>query len=438
MASRRLLLLWVVIIPFLNAPFMAINLFNVSGLKLENLLILFMFAGFLQEAPDLRWSDRTVRYAVLSYFAYLAVFTYLILRALPNLATFHAEAGETFPSDTVHYLLTFYVRPVGETLPFLVVLLQMRSPADMQNLTNAIGVSLFPLSLAIIWVLVVLHPEVLGADRNYMIQTMSDYLGMHYNDLATIYFSLLPVVTFLALKRGGFWVLNLALALVCVLLLESRTGLIVSALAVAWILALFRRYEVLAAGAFLGFVLVLAKAAPSIAILLTAGVHHSEFTLDTLLSGREMGIWIPLLAQWLTDPSLLWFGAGAFAIMATPLWWTGSVVQAANAHNAFLDLFLDGGLVVLLPAVTAIVFALRRAIRIGAKLRNSLYWSLFACCACYLVGTTTGELLLPSYMNPQMFPLLALLLNVARYCRDEALRRNKAGIPARLTPAAAT
>ncbi|HEX4079113.1 MAG TPA: hypothetical protein VHX61_09605 [Rhizomicrobium sp.] len=415
MMRKNLMLLWILALPFFNAPVLNNNLFDVTGLKLINLIAALAFFALLNGTRTFHVSDRLEKWALIALGIYAAFFTLAIFRSLDNIRTFHAEMPKDFGPGLSNYLLSYYLRPLFELVPFIFILKEMRSQADMESVLRAIGASILAMSCAFLVVVLILSPSALGADRDLMSATTEKYFGQHYNDMATIYFTTAPIVAFLAIRRGGIWALNLFLAAVSILLLQSRTGLIVFAAGVGSVLLIFRRVEYLAAGAGLVVVGAMAKMAPTLETLVTEGIRGSHFTIDSLLTDRTSTMWVPLIGEWVSDNNLLLFGAGRYGILTSPMWHVGRIYQAEHAHNAFIDFFLDSGIILLAGLVLTLLMLFTIAWRFGRRLHSRLYWCLLVCLFDYLMGTVTGQSFYPSYMNMLVFPIVALLINVARH-----------------------
>lgn len=415
MTRKELMLVWLMALPFLNAPLLNDNLFGITGFKPVNLLAALGSLVLLSGQGTFRIRDRIEWLSLLALSIYAGFFTLAIVRSLDNVSIFHAELPEDYGANISNYLLSYYVRPLFELVPFIFILKEMRSPSDLESGLKAIGASIFVLSCAFMFIVLFVNPFALGADRMLMSATTGQYFGQHYNDMACTYFTSAPILAFLAIRRGGIWVFNLLLAALVILLLQSRTGLLTFGVAVGIVFLIFRRSEYLVIGAVSVVVAALAKAAPTLLTLASEGIHGSHFTIDSLLTDRESSMWIPLVGEWVSDNNLLLFGAGRFGILTSPMWHLGLIFQAAHAHNAFIDFFLDSGLILLIVLVVTIIVLFTIAWRIGRKLNNRLYWCLLVCPFAYLMGALTGECFYPSYMNMLMFPIVALIINVARY-----------------------
>jgi hypothetical protein len=285
---------------------------------------------------------------------------------------------------------------------------------DTDRVLLALSLAIFVLSCVVVYG-VATHPSVLGQDRNGIWALIGDYLGLHYNTVGTIYLTVGPLLVYMARNRNPLAIANLAFAGLVVLLLQSRTTLLVFALTAVITLILIRRTTLLVAGAI---VVVLASGfwlGPSVTALLSVGIDDGTvFSVDLLFSGRVDYLWLPLLSEWIADPAKLLFGAGRYGMLTSPLWATGQILRAMHAHNAFLDFFVDNGVILTVMLIGAMIAWLVWSYRLGRKLRSPLYWALFMCVVAYLIGTMTGRQFFPGVDNMFLFPILAVMINIVR------------------------
>jgi O-antigen ligase len=248
-----------------------------------------------------------------------------------------------------------------------------------------------------------------------MFELCEKLLGMHYNQVGTIYITAGPLLVYLALRPGVLGKLNLAFAFGMLLVIQSRSALLAFAIAVVITLIVLRRTLVLTAGAIIAALILVIWQGPTTAALLSVGVSDGDgFSLDGLLTGRVNAIWGPLLDEWFSDPLLLVFGAGRYGIVTSPLWRLGEIMQTTHAHNAFVDFFLDNGIVLTFALIAAIIWWLVWTWRIGRAMQSALFWALFMCPVAYLMGTLTERQFFPAVDNMFLFPILAVTLNVIR------------------------
>ena len=410
--ANNVLLLSVAILPFVYAPGFETNLLGIPGMKAGNLVLAATLAAGVLKGGMFRSSDRLERFAKYALLIYFIVFSIEFARSLPNLDHFRSLLPLQFEAEPLRYTLSYYVRSVLFVVPFVFILTHMKDQTD--RILLALSSAMFVLSCVII-IAVMLEPGVLGDGRNAVEELCDRYLGLHYNTVGTIYLTIGPLLVYLARTRSLFGIANLALAVLVILVLQSRSALVVFALSAIVTLILIRRTAFLVAGAVVVGLVSAFWLGPSAAALLSIGIDQgSVYSVDELFTGRVDYIWLPLLREWLADPLLFLFGAGRYGILTSPLWVNGQIIRTMHAHNAFLDFFLDSGAVLTVMLIGAIIAWLVWSLRVGRRLKSPLFWALFMCVVAYLTGTLTERQFFPAIDNALLFPILALLINVVR------------------------
>jgi hypothetical protein len=304
--------------------------------------------------------------------------------------------------------------------PFLYVLRRMCSVEGLTQVLRAICMGAFVLSTVALGALV-LNPNVLldpDPERVAMINLMNDTLGIHYNTLSGMLAAVAPILLYMALKRGGFWTVNYFVALTAVLLVKSRTGLLTfGGISFVTMIVLGRARELAAATPIIALA-VLALLGPMLFRLLSIGfTQKSGLSPDILLSGREQSIWVPLLFEWFTNSDRLFFGSGYTGIMTSDILYSGLYFAAGEAHNVYLEFFLDNGIVLFGVFVAGIVAWIVWATRLARRLNNQLFWVLYLCTIAFFITGFTSRHYFPNADNGIMFPIVAAMINVARLKR---------------------
>jgi hypothetical protein len=169
--------------------------------------------------------------------------------------------------------------------------------------------------------------------------------------------------------------------------------------------------------------------ASTINSLLSIGfAESSETSADAVLTGRVDSIWIPLLNEWTSDIGLFVVGAGRSGMMTSQLWDTGVLIQATHAHNAIINFFLDCGVILSGVLIVLLLVGIATAWRVGRGLNSDLYWALFACVFGFGIGTMTDREILPTAENMHVFPIVAMMINVARLRYLFQLEKRRDGV----------
>lgn len=412
---NNLLLLFLFVLPFSNAQFIGENIGGIQGAKVPNILAALVVISMIFDGDLFASRDRIERAAMQVFGVYILLFLVAIFRSLANYKLFHMVEPTLFPDEFWSYVLSYLVKPFTMVVPFFVLLKRARSAADIERALKAIGVSIFVLSCLVL-VMIALNPKaLLDPNRFALAAVCIQYFGLHYNDIGTIYNIVCVPILFLAMRGNWFWKLNFVLMLVAVLVLESRTTLVGVSLVLAVYLIQRKQTALLVAGAGVAVILLPLVLAPSINALMSVGfASNNGSTLNAISTGRVDQIWIPYLTEWFTHPMLLIFGAGRYGLLTSPLRMTGIALEVGHAHNAFFDFFLDSGLPLLFVLLWAVVRFMRWSWGMGRKLNSPLYWALELSLVGYLIQTVTGTQIYPTLDNMELFPLLALLLNVIR------------------------
>jgi hypothetical protein len=421
-------------LPFQRVIFLKDNLFGIQGLKPFNLLSAAVLAYLLFQGAPLRATDKIQQRSIRIFLLYFATFTVAFIRSIPNAPLFHSRFPDVFPESYLDYILSNGIVPVFYVVPFLFILARMCSFQQLETIIRVICLSILLLSVAFI-ILVLMHPSVLlsgsqeemadlaavrdlkesGGSRGEMNELCETYFGLHYNTIGTIYICTAPLLLYRALTRGALWNVPLGLSLVAILLLQSRSALITIAVSFCLFLIQSRRFGILVLGATVLGIASFLRIGPTIDALLSIGFENgSDFSADTVLTGRVDLIWIPLLDEWTSDFGLFLFGAGRYGMMTSELWYTGALIHATHAHNAIVDFFLDCGAIFSCVLVIFLLVGIAAAWRVGRSLNSELYWALFACIIGFGIGMMTEREIFPIIDNMYVFPIIAVMINLAR------------------------
>ncbi len=199
----------------------------------------------------------------------------------------------------------------------------------------------------------------------------------------------------------------LAMTALAVLLTFSRGAYL--ALAVITVVVLMKgaprkRLVVLCATALLLF------SAPA-PLLDRIGYGVNSRDVNEISAGRVDNLWVPLLPD-IADH--LWFGQGLQSIMWTDAQQFQEIFPASLAHNAFLDLILDFGVIGSLPIVAWYSYTWR-GFRRGARTDpDARYRALFAgselALFAFLLSSLTNNRLNPTATNSLLWIAVGILL----------------------------
>lgn len=395
---------------------------ELQGFKPFNLLSAVVLAYLVFDTAPLHATDKIERTSIRIFLLYFATFAIALIRSVPNAPLLHSRFPG-IPGSYVDYALSACIVPTFYTLSFLFILRRMCSFQELEKITTVICLSILLLSISFV-ALVLMNPSVLlsghaggmtDSDRDEMAQLCIAYFGNHYNVIGSMFISTVPLLLYRALTRGALWIAPLCLSLLAVLLLYSRTTLVVVAASCSLFLILRRRFGILAFGAGVAGVTLLVWSGPTVAALLSIGLGSgSDVSADALLTGRVDHIWLPLLEEWTSNIGLFLFGAGRNGMVTSQLWNTGILLEKVVAHNAIIEFFLDCGVILTGVALMFLMAGTVAAWRVGRRLNSDLYWALFASMFGYGISMVTGRDILPTIENMYVFPIIAMMINLAR------------------------
>jgi O-antigen ligase len=414
--SRRLVSLAVLLcLPFWNSPIVNPNIAGIHGLKPLTILVAVALVLELSRQPPWKFRDSIERRALAWYLLYLCAFLVVFARSIPHLPTFHAEMPDQFQDSTVDYVLSFFARPALSTCLFALIIRQFQSDSEIDRVVRTMRISMAVLSITVLTIILA-TPDLYTVRRD-MAVTLQRYLGLHYNSVGTIYILTCPILVALALEDGLLPKLNAMLAVLVIATIQSRSSVLIFWLQCLVLLWMTRKGLSFLAMNLLATGVLLHWTAPTLSTVQARTLSPHAQALDWVLSGRIGFLWAPLLSEWSADPARLLWGAGRYGILVSSHFGTGDIVEVTHAHNAFIDLFLDTGVVGVIIVVLLLAAGLARVWRVGRSIRDPTFWALALSLAGYLAATLTERGFFPSYDNLLVFPIVALLVNVARVRR---------------------
>ena len=435
-SGRVFFLVFLFILPFQRMPFLGDNLLGIQGLKPFNLLSAIVLAYLVLQSAPLYATDKIEQRSLRIFLLYFATFAIAYIRSIPNAPLLHSRLPTTFPETYLDFTLSSCIVPAFYILGFLFTLKRMCSYQELERITTAICLSILLFSAAFI-ILILTHPSVLsesrpeiaelGGDsreRGGMNELCATYFGVHYNTIGTIYICCAPLLLHRFLARGALWIVPLGLSLLAILLLGSRSALITVGVSLCLLLIQRRRFDILLAGAAVLGVASLLWVAPTVEALLSIGFETgSDFSADALLTGRVDYIWAPLLNEWTSNIGLFLFGAGRYGIVTSQSWDTGALLHMGHAHNAIINFFVDCGAIFSSVLIILLLVGVATAWRTGRRLNSDLYWALFAGIFGFGIGMATEREIFPTIDNMYVFPIIAMMINLARLRYLDAYQR---------------
>jgi O-antigen ligase len=406
--KKNALLLLLAFTPFHASPFIDQNLLGIPGAKPYSLFAVLTFIIFYYHGGQLFIHHNESRRKVTIYLGlYFAFFSLAIFRSLDHFQLLNMVSLIRVESSS-SYLLSYYVKPSLYLVSFIYILNHITTEKDIERIFAFLSMVTGMLSIAII-LIVLFHGDILTETRTGSVKYWSTYLGSHYNDIGTIYIILGPLVFVPALRKNFWGMLNWCLALIALVLLQSRTALLVFILGCVIMLFFLGRKKELIFLSSLLFLFSLYYLPEFLMKTLQTGLESGD--LNEVFTGRIDDIWMPLLSEWFNDTKLFLFGTGRFAMMSSAVYRIGIIEQTGHPHNAFIQVFLDNGIILFLGFVLLLIKLLKSAWLNIRKINSDIGWALLVSIICYLVSCFSGRSFYPTDENTFLFAIIALLVN---------------------------
>jgi hypothetical protein len=408
--KENALLLLLAFIPFHTAPILDQNLLGIPGAKPFSLFaVLTLFVFFYHRGQLLYSQDKQRRMVVIYLGIYLIIFSVVIFRSLYYFPLLHLVDAAKFPS-TRAYLLSYYIKPTLYLVSFVYILGHVTTERDIERIIYFLCLVSGALSIVVIFI-VLFHGDILTGSRAASVKYWSRYLGQHYNDIGTLYIILGPLVCLPALQKRMWGMINWSLVFVAVILLQSRTTLLVFLLGCLLMLYFLERKKELIFLSSLAFLFSLYFLPGFLMNTLQTGFASGD--LNKISTGRVYSIWMPLLTEWFHDAKLFLIGNGRFALMSSHVYQRGMMELVGHPHNAYVEFFLDNGIILFGGFMFALMAFLKSAFKYVRKVNTDIGWALFVSMICYLIGCFSGRSFYPTEENPFIFVIVALTVNYA-------------------------
>jgi O-antigen ligase len=249
--------------------------------------------------------------------------------------------GEEAVATSQGFILYYVIKP-----GLLVVMAWLIAAALRESKRPERFITAYTVGAMVPAIFIALYVPLSGVSLSELVNFRSflSVLGLHANQFAVVLNFGIATLLFAGLAtesgRQRLFLLAVVVFLVANLLLTFSRGGYVGLLIIALSYVIYFRdgsklliaLLVLAIGAFFIPDAVIQR--------VTLGITHGSH--QDLSSGRIEGIWLPLLPRVLDSP--VW-GHGLLYVARSPLVASGEMMKVEQAHNAYLDLLLDSGVV---------------------------------------------------------------------------------------------
>lgn len=396
---------------FMGTPMLRDPVFGVPGLKAGNLLgLLLLFAWAAKGGRVLRFRDRLEFAATWVLFLYIVVFSVEVARSLFQLDVLSSRYGEEFSPSGTTFLLSYWLRPVLYVIPFLYLLHHVRSKEKIDQVARLVvlAFAIFSAYVLTLSVGVVLSGEL---NRAELLNVFLERLGYHYNTVGSLLVPGVLLALGYAMSKGRLWYVPMALITAALLTTQSR-GAMLGVAAGALLLLYLRRELGLGLGVMIATVIgLIAFFSGPLLELLSLGAGEG---VDQVSSGRIEAIWLPLLSELIENPLRLAIGYGRYGLILSDSAASSSFFLSTHAHNAYLDLLVDSGMIVLVPFLIFLAACIRKSWLLARRGADPIFSAILCAIVSYLIACVSERQFFPAVDNMMLFPMIALMVNIYR------------------------
>jgi len=396
----------ILMIPFVGLPSLNKQIAGIPGFKPQNIisiLVLILFVTSKKPEPVGKLEK--------SFCIIIPVILVLSnLRTLLFLDNFNAFALESL--DSFRFLLSYLLKPALFFLMFVLIIFYIRSEKNILTVFNGIFASISALSIFII----INYIFFVGnkTDFEMVRDQIGKSLNMHGNDIADFYIITIPItVAFLLNKKSFLLKCTLALSLITVAILYSRTAYLVIAICILIFFFISGRKNKLPPLLFFGTIAGIFLVPRSMINRLMMGIGGGMSNLNDITAGRTDDIWQPLIDEYISKPLAMLFGNGRYSIIQTDAFITGKILQVGHPHNMYIEMVLDAGLIGLVIYIVLYTKLLKKLAGAAGELHENplhrdVIYAIIVATIGYFISGLSGRTLFPAATNAYIQVLLAL------------------------------
>lgn len=411
------LALVLLVMPFSNSGVLSQNILGITGMKPFNLLAILMVGFWVMKGGRvLSFKDKIDKKATMLFYCYIVVFGIQFVRSFLNYDVLLIRLGGEFASSSLGYLLSYGVKSLLLTLSFVYICQLIRSKKQLHGVIAILTVSILVFSC--VSMMLSFGIQTSGLQRNSVAKVFMDNLGLHYNNVATIIMLGIPLVFGISMELGKryFWIL---IFLTAALISAGSRGAISSA-ALGTMFVFFLTFANSNSNSKIKtFVIIVScfvlVAMSSGAIITFISGGEAEASFAEASNGRWDLMWLPLFSELIQKPLAMIFGYGMFGMVQSDSYiYVRDFYQATHAHNAYLNLLVDAGLIVLLPFVITCIVLFKKALRYGKHIKSPIFYGLLGSFIAFMIASLSGRQFLPNLDNMMLFPVVALIICYVR------------------------
>lgn len=413
--------LLVLIMPIEQSSIFPHEMFGIKGLNPLNLLIAATLGVYaMNRAGKGELGHFMPRALAWLYVAPFAMGALLGMGHAGEIPSFFRDTEMIYFTDAAGYVRDMFMKPMLLVVFALLVAVAALHSKEPRRFLAPMVISVFVMASVSLVFFVASGVSLSALAGSYARQFLSP-LGMHANDLGRLYACAYALLLFTWDRTGN--------------MVFKTTLLVAMAFVTLALLITFSR------GAFFGFILVnaiylfsrrrvktlvMAALAIPVALYLTPGAVWYRMTLglgegmNALTAGRVGEIWAPLVPTFLDSP--LW-GKGLGSIMWSRPMIDGRMLQVGHPHNAYLQAFLDTGVIGLVLVLAFWIHIWRRFrfyardARLDADMQG-FFEGAAAGLVAFLVAGIAGSSLFPVPAQAFLWLAVGLMFGIRRRFGD--------------------
>jgi len=410
-SQHTVLTIMILIMPFSGSPFLGSNILGIPGLKPINIFAILLLFLWLKKGGDFWNYKSTLKFRITKiYFIYLIIFSIEFFRSFYNIETLafrYSTDFYKFYGAPFGYLLSYFIKPILITTPFIYIINHIKTKESIDATVDLLIISFFLFS--IITLIISIEVVLSGVHRNELRDSFHAILGFHYNTVGTILMLSIPLALNHALTKGKLWWLVFLVVFLALLFCQSRGAILGGVLGAFIYLYLIKKANIKTLSFIILIGLIMSIFSDSILAIFSRGMESGD--LSEISSGRIEAMWVPLIYEIFNNLDSFLFGYGLFGVIMTDSYiYNPYFYQATHAHNAYLDLLVDGGIAVFIPFIYLLYYSIKKSLQWGRYLKNMTYLSLLSSVFVYLISSISERQFFPSLDNMMLFPIISILL----------------------------
>ncbi|MDQ6968427.1 MAG: O-antigen ligase family protein [Mariprofundaceae bacterium] len=402
--------------PFSNTPLLSVNILGLPGMKVFNLLSLALMLSWILKGGRIIHLRGTIETkAMLFLFAIVFLYSIEFFRSLSNYDLIDSRYLGRFPDSPLGFFFSYWVKNVLYIIPFVYILQHIHEKIEANVLLMFLMASYLCFDSVSMYAGYGVATS--GLDREALLLSFMGTLGMHYNNASTLIMIGIPIAMGIVYQFGIKYSGVLLFMFISLFLAGSRGAMVG---AIAGCIVVFLMGNKMSKKLFFLILIIFPMVlfSDSLGQFLTGGV--SDGSADEMSSGRMSSMWVPIMNELFGDAYKLFFGLGLLGIIQTDAYvFDPFFFQAVHAHNAYINLLLNAGLVAFIPFLVVVFIFIKRSLRQGQAIAEPAYYGLIGSVVAYLAASFFGRHFLLDFDNMLLFPIIALIVV---YIRLEKLR----------------